>query len=130
MKRTNDLIIKRYVKQVLQLTPDTYRSRLKKELKNSIFECFHNTPDLTESMICEHFGTPQHFAANYLASMDADDLQSQIVRSRRQKKALMITLIILCILLVPIFIWICNEGNRHVGYYYSEERIEYLSPRP
>lgn len=130
MKRTNDFIIKRYVKQVLQLTPTTYRSRLKKELKSNIFDRFHDTPALRESMICEHFGTPQHFAANYLLSMDNEELQTHFAHSKKQKRAILIMLICSLILLTLITIHMAFEGERHQGYYYSETITRYDTPQP
>lgn len=130
MKNTNDLTIKRYVKKVLRLTPPTYRSRLKKELQNSISECFHDTPALTESMICKHFGIPQHFATEYLSLMDTDELQSLSARSKKQRKLLLVTLISLLVLLIPVIFWIFNEEKRHTSYYYSETLMEYDTPQP
>lgn len=129
MKNLNDSVCKKYVKEVLQLTPGTYRSRLKKELTSSICEHFRDIPEVTQSMICEHFGTPQFFAADYLSSMDPDELQAHLARSNKQRKHLLSTLICILLLLIPISIWIFNEEKRHTTYYYSETLTEYDTPQ-
>lgn len=125
MKNKNDLIIKKYIKKVANLTPNIYRSRLRFELQSSISECFHDTPELTNTMIHERFGTPEHFANEYLSGMNAEELQVTLNRSKKQKKILFITLICLLVLLIPISIWILNEGDRHVGYHYWGEIEDY-----
>ncbi len=125
MKNTNDSIIKNYVKDVLQLIPGTYHRRLKKELQGCISERFHSIPELTDSMIYERFGTPESFAADYLSGMDAEELQTTLARSKKHKRILTIALIALLLLLIPISIWICSEGERHRGYYSSEKIIDH-----
>ncbi|MBR6537073.1 MAG: hypothetical protein IKT67_07705 [Lachnospiraceae bacterium] len=125
MKNTNDSIIKNYIKQVLKLIPSTYRSRLQTELHSSITECFHDTPELTVSMLQEHFGTPKEFATEYLSGMDGEELQSTLARSKKQKRILSIALICLLVLLIPVSIWIFTEGDRHVGHFYTD-KINYL----
>lgn len=123
MKNTNDSIIKNYIKEITKLVPDTYRSRLQTELHSSITECFHDAPELTISMIQEHFGTPEEFATEYLSGMDGEELHATLARSRKQKRILAVVLICLLLLLIPISIWIFTEGERHRGYSYSH-RIE------
>ena len=71
MKNSNDLIIKNYIKKVTKLTPNIYHTRLKLTLQRNISECFHDTPELTNTMIHERFGTPEHFASEYLSGMNA-----------------------------------------------------------
>ena len=70
-------------------------------------------------MIHEQFGTLEHFATEYLSAMDADELQAHLTRSKKQKRVLIIVLVCILVLLIPISIWICSEGERHRGYYYS-----------
>lgn len=125
MKRTNDLIIKRYVKKVLQLTPSAYRSHLKRTLQNNVTERFHDVPELTVSMIQERFGTPEDFATEYLSGMDMEELQTTLKHSKKQKRVLTIALICLLLLLIPISIWIVTEGDRHVGFYYTNVKIDH-----
>ena len=125
MKNTNDSVIKKYVKEVLQLTPGTYRFRLKKELTSSICEHFHDMPEVTQSMLHECFGTPQIFAANYLSSMDPDELQAHLARTNKQKKHLLVALICLLLLLIPIGIWIFSEEERHKGNIYAVELFDF-----
>ena len=119
MKNTNDSVIKNYIKDVTNLVPGPYRSRLKTELQNSIMECFHDVPELTASMLHERFGTPENFAAEYLSGMDGEELHATLARSRKQKRILAVVLICLLLLLIPISIWIFTEGERHRGYSYS-----------
>lgn len=128
MKNTNDSIIKNYIKKVTKFVPATYRSRLKTELQNSIMECFHDVPELTASMLQERFGTPENFAAEYLSSMDGEELHATLDRSRKQKRILAVALICLLLLLIPISIWILTEGERHREYFYSS-RIEVSNAR-
>jgi len=123
MKNTNDSIIKIYIKEITKLVPSTYRSRLKTELQGSITECFRHVPNLTISMLQEHFGTPEEFATEYFSGMDADELQATLSRSKKQKHILAAVLICLLLLLIPISIWVFTEGERHRGYSYSN-RIE------
>lgn len=130
MKNTNDSIIKNYIKKVTKLIPSTYRSRLQTELHSSITECFHDSPELTVSMLYERFGTPEEFATEYLSGMDGEELQATLARSKKQKRILTIALIALLLLLIPISIWIFTEGERHKGYYYSETITEYDTPQP
>ncbi len=125
MKNMNDSVIKNYIKKVTKLIPNTYRSRLQTELHNSIIERFHNTPELTVSMLYEHFGTPEEFATEYLSCMDGEELQATLSRSKKQKRILSIALIFLLLLLIPISIWICSEGERHEGRYYKNEVIDH-----
>ena len=125
MKNTNDSIIKNYIKKVTKLIPSTYRSRLQTELHSSITECFHDASELTISMLQERFGTPEEFATEYLSGMDGEELQATLARSKKQKRILTIALIVLLLLLIPISIWICNEGDRHEGRYYKNEVIDH-----
>ena len=126
MKNTNDSIIKHYIKKVTKLIPSTYRSRLQTELHSSITECFHDTPELTVSMLYERFGTPEAFATEYLSSMDGEELQATLARSKKQKRILTIALIVLLLLLFLISIWIYSEGERHRGYH-SSIQVEYYN---
>ncbi len=119
MKNTNDSIIKNYIKKVTKLIPSTYRSRLQTELHSSITECFHDVPELTVSMLQERFGTPEEFATEYLSGMDGEELQATLARSKKQKRILTIVLICILLLLIPVSIWICSEGERHREFFYS-----------
>lgn len=121
MKNTNDSIIKNYIKNVTKLIPSTYRSRLQTELHSSITECFYDAPELTVSMLYERFGTPEEFATEYLSGMDGEELQVTLARSKKQKHILTVVLICLLLLLIPISIWICSEGERHVGHFYTDK---------
>lgn len=121
MKNTHDTNIKRYTKKVLKFIPSPYRKHLKNELQDSLYETFHTETALTEAMIHERFGTPEHFAAEYLSALDADKLQTYIHRSKKHKKILIIALIILLLSLIPIGIWIFGENGRHTGYFYIHE---------
>lgn len=125
MKNTNDSIIKRYTKKVIKRIPNAYHARLKIELQNNLFERFHDIPNLTESMIHESFGTPEHFATEYLSGMDAEELQTHLKRSKMHKRILIITLVCLIVLLIPVSIWIVSEGDRHVGYYYADDILDH-----
>lgn len=119
MKNTNEANIKKYTKKVLKHIPSPYHNHLKNELQDSLYETFHDSFDLTEAMIHERFGTPEHFAAEYLSGLDADKLQSHISRTKRQKRILAVVLVILLLSLIPIGIWIFSENERHTGYYTS-----------
>lgn len=128
MKNTNDLIIKNYIKKVTKFVPNTYRARLKKELQNSLFESFHDSSALTETMLHERFGTPEHFATEYLSAMDAEELHAHMTRSKRHIRILIIVLVFILILLIPITVWICSEGKRHrESHYYIDETFDYGS---
>lgn len=127
MKNTNDAIIKKYIKKVLKYIPSPYQSHLNNELQDSLYETFHDSSDLTEVMIHERFGTPEHFAAEYLSGLDADKLQFHISRTKKQKRFLAAVLVILLLSLIPLCIWICNENERHIGYYYIDEVTDHSS---
>lgn len=121
MKNTTDNLIKTYSRKVQKLIPNRCRTRLNAELQSSLSEAFHDVTDLTEDMIYKRFGTPEHFASEYLSGMDADELQAHLSRSRKQKRILFIVLVSLLLLLIPITLWICSEGERHRGYFYYNE---------
>ncbi len=125
MKNTNDLIIKNYIKKVTRFIPNTYRARLKKELQNSLFESFRDSPALTESMLHERFGTPEQFATEYLSALDTEELHAHMTRSKKHIKVLIILLVFILILLIPISTWICSEGKRHRGYHYVDEVFDF-----
>jgi len=126
MKNTNEHIIRKYIKKVLKYVPNTYRSRLKNELNNSLFDSFHDIPNLTNSILYEHFGSPEHFATEYMSVIDNDKLHAHMIRTKRNKRILIIVLVLLIISLIPISIWILNENDRHVGHYYTDD-INYLN---
>lgn len=126
MKNTNELIIKNYIKKVTKYVPNTYRARLKKELQNSLLESFHDSSALTETMLHERFGTPEHFATEYLSAMDTEELHAHMTRSKKHIKNLIILLVFILILLIPITVWICGEGKRHSeSHYYIDETFDY-----
>ena len=120
MKNSNQSIVNSYIKKTLKLTPSVYRTRLKKELQNNIADAFYDVPVLTEALLHSRFGTPEQFADGYLSGIDADELQLQLSRSRRHKRFLFALLITLLLFLVPMTLWILNEGERHIGYYTVE----------
>ena len=120
MKNSNQSIVNRYIKKTLKLTPSAYRARLKNELQNNIADVFYDVPVLTNEQLHSRFGTPEQFAAGYLSGIDADELQLHLTRSKRHKRFLVILLITLLLLLIPLTIWILNEGERHIGYYTVE----------
>ena len=125
MKNSNQSIVNRYIKKTLKLTPNAYRARLKNELQNNIADVFYDVPVLTNEQLHSRFGTPEQFAAGYLSGIDADELQLQLTRSKRHKRRLVVLLITLLLLLVLMALWIFNEGDRHIGYFYDIEIINH-----
>lgn len=84
MQRKSLNAVRRYrktVKALLACVP-VVRKRLLAQLNDSLQSYAEDHPQTDYEELCVHFGTPQQFVSELLASMDGEQLQNELRRYR------------------------------------------------
>lgn len=76
------------------------------------------------SDIINHFGTPDLFASEYVASLEDAELNKKVHKSKWIKRGVVIAVIAFILLTAITTIWVIAENSQDADYYYQEDIIE------
>lgn len=99
------------------------KKRFLTELEFNICDFLTDHPDASIADIQQHFGTPEDISASYLSTLDNDELNKKINKTRKIKKIVMILAAIILFLFTIVYILEIRDNwlsqNRHIHIYVS-----------
>lgn len=101
-----------YLKQVKShLTcPGALKKNFLEQLQGDVEEFLETNPDATLEELTQRFGNPEEMAHSYIESLDGDELQKQIKKSKMVKRIVLFTCLgILSIILIVASIIIIDN---------------------
>lgn len=116
---SNNILIKKYLKEAKKNCPFALRKRLDAELKNNLTEFCEGQSSVTMETIEKRFGKPEQYATEYLSLCDGTDLTKKLTHSKKIKITVFVTAIILISLVVGTMVYIIkrNEATSPVQIY-------------
>lgn len=116
---SNNILIKKYLKEAKKNCPFALRKRLDAELKNNLTEFCEGQSSVTMETIEKRFGKPEQYATKYLSLCDGTDLTKKLTHSKKIKITVLVTAIILISLVVGTMVYIIkrNEATSPVQIY-------------
>lgn len=116
---SNNILIKKYLKEAKKNCPFALRKRLDAELKNNLTEFCEGQSSVTMETIEKRFGKPEQYATEYLSLCDGTDLTKKLTHSKKIKITVLVTAIILISLVVGTMVYIIkrNEATSPVQIY-------------
>ncbi len=106
-------LVKKYCRQVQRACPAAYRKRLTADLQDHISDFLEAHPDADRAALTAHFGDPREFAAEYLSSLDKEQIKKELNRTAIVRRGIILALLIvivgITITLVTMIIW--NEHH-------------------
>lgn len=124
--KSNDKELTDYYRKIEKALPCSAETKKKIlfDLKSDIAEYLDEYPEAEMSDIINHFGTPDLFASEYVASLDDAELNKKVHKSKWIKRGIIIAVAAIVLLTAITTIWVIAENSQHTGYYYQEDVIE------
>ncbi len=113
----------RKIEKALPCSAET-KKKILFDLKSNIAEYFDEYPEAEMSDIINHFGTPDLFASEYVASLEDAELNKKVHKSKWIKRGVIIAVAVVVLLTAITTIWVIAENSQDAGYYYQEDIIE------
>ena len=113
----------RKIEKALPCSAET-KQKILFDLKSNIAEYFDEYPEAEMSDIINHFGTPDLFASEYVASLEDAELNKKVHKSKWIKRGVIIAVAVVVLLTAITTIWVIAENSQDAGYYYQEDIIE------
>lgn len=113
----------RKIEKALPCSAET-KKKILFDLKSNIAEYFDEYPEAEMSDIINHFGTPDLFASEYVASLEDAELNKKVHKSKWIKRGVIIAVIAFILLTAITTIWVIAENSQTSVPYYSEDIIE------
>ena len=114
--KSNDKLVKKYIESIdKQIAfPKKIKKKLLFNLQNSVVCYVENHSDTTFEQLISHFGTPESVSEEYIATVDHDELQKAIRKSKFIKRVVLIGVaaILLAILVTSAVVIIRNETTK------------------
>ena len=115
------------VKKALRCSPKGKKIILK-SIRSGMEEYLEAHPEATVADLYDEFGSPEAYAAEYVASLDDQVLVQTVTKNTRRNRIILIAAIsvvsIVAIVSVALAIYIANYNEDAGGPYYYEESIE------
>ena len=109
-----------YLRRVKAACPLALRHRLMTDLENSAVDFLQEHPACTMNDLVRHFGTPEEFAATYVASMEDSERIALYKKHKRQVTLSLAAGSILILLIVGFCIYVvANTDFSPVSYEYT-----------
>ena len=113
----------RKIEKALPCSAET-KKKILFDLKSNIAEYLDEYPEAEMSDIINHFGTPDLFASEYVASLEDAELNKKVHKSKWIKRGVIIAVAVVVLLTAITTIWIIAENHKAADYYYQEDIIE------
>lgn len=112
--------IKKYLRRASKNCPYSFKRRLKRDLKNSLYDYIDGNSNVSFDNVVEYLGEPEKFADEYILAMDVDIRKKLVSKTRFIKRVCLIGVVILLLIFAVVAIWIIVENSQTAGVYYSE----------
>lgn len=124
--KSNDKELTDYYRKIEKALPCSAETKKKIlfDLKSDIAEYLDEYPEAEMSDIINHFGTPDLFASEYVASLDDAELNKKVHKSKWIKRGIIIAVAAIVLLTAITTIWVIAENHKTADYYYQEDIIE------
>ncbi len=106
-------MVKKYYRQVQRACPAAYRKRLTADLQDHISDFLEAHPDADRAALTAHFGDPREFAAEYLSSLDKEQIKKELNRTAMVRRIVILALLIVIIGMIITFIIMMIWNARH-----------------
>lgn len=113
----------RKIEKALPCSTET-KKKILFDLKSNIAEYLDKYPEAEMSDIINHFGAPDLFASEYVASLEDAELNKKVHKSKWIKRGVIIAVIAVILLSAITTIWVISENYKAADYYYQEDIIE------
>lgn len=94
------------------------------DLKSNIAEYFDEYPEAEMSDIINHFGTPDLFASEYVASLEDAELNKKVHKSKWIKRGVIIAVIAFIVIIAAAATVMIIKNNQESAPYYYQDVIE------
>lgn len=110
---SNNILIKKYLKEAKKNCPFALRKRLDAELKNNLTEFCEGQSSVTMEMIEKRFGKPEQYATEYLSLCDGTDLTKKLNHSKKIKITVLVTAVILIVATIGTLFFVIKWNEHH-----------------
>lgn len=113
----------RKIEKALPCSAET-KKKILFDLKSNIAEYFDEYPEAEMSDIINHFGTPDLFASEYVASLKDAELNKKVHKSKWIKRGVIIAVIAFIVIIAAAATVMIIKNNQESAPYYYQDVIE------
>lgn len=113
----------RKIEKALPCSAET-KKKILFDLKSNIAEYFDEYPEAEMSDIINHFGTPDLFASEYVASLEDAELNKKVHKSKWIKRGVIIAVIAFIVIIAAAATVMIIKNNQESAPYHYQDVIE------
>ena len=124
--KSNDKELTDYYRKIEKALPCSAETKKKIlfDLKSDIAEYLDEYPEAEMSDIINHFGTPDLFASEYVASLDDAELNKKVHKSKWIKRGVVIAVAAVIVIIATAATIMTIKNNQESAPYYYQDVIE------